>query len=177
MFRRQFLCLLPAMGLSACFRSSGPARLGEGAILILTRHADRDGEELSEKGRSRSVELIRAVEDLDIHAIYAPGIKRNLDSAAPLAEMRDLDVTRIPQENPTARLALAARSGPVIWIGNKGNLTTIWQDLGLPGDPPLGYGELTILRGLGGSQIEITRRLYGPQDAPPVAGETPALPG
>ena len=71
-----------------------------------------------------------------------------------------LAVNRIPQEAPTAALAAASAGRSVLWVGNKGNLTTIWETLGLPGAPPLDYGDLTFLRSDANGRVSIERQRY-----------------
>ena len=138
--RRLFLLA----ALSACAPVS---RVGmpKGTKLIILRHADRNGEDLNPQGLARAEALVQALADIPIDAIYAPGIKRNLDTAAPLAMARGLTVQRIPTENPAAQLMAAAAGKTVVWIGNKGNLQSIWDALGAPEPPPLEYGDLYIV--------------------------------
>ncbi|MCR8550380.1 histidine phosphatase family protein [Salipiger sp. P9] len=160
---RRFLLLGSAALLASC-TASGPVRLAPGSTLILTRHGDRSGsdEMLNATGRTRARALVRALEGQPLDAIYSPGIQRNLDTAAPLAGARGLTVTRIPQETPTAALAAAAAGGPVLWVGNKGNLAEIWETLALPGEVPLNYGDLTFIRSDAEGRVTVERRHYGP---------------
>ncbi|MBY6004258.1 histidine phosphatase family protein [Salipiger bermudensis] len=159
MQRRYFI--LAATALAAC-GASGPVALPPNSTLILTRHGDRSGSEdmLNARGRQRAQDLVTALDGTPLDAIYSPGIQRNLDTAAPLAAARGLPVNRIPQEAPTAALAAASAGRNVLWVGNKGNLTEIWETLGLPGDPPLDYGDLTVLRSDAEGRVSIERRTY-----------------
>ena len=117
-----------------------------GATLIVTRHADRAGENLTSTGRARALALVQALESVPLGAIHAPVITRNLDTAAPLSAARGLPVKRIPANFPTARLVRSASRAPALWIGNKGNIRTIREDLSLPAPIPLDYGDLAIIR-------------------------------
>ena len=159
MQRRYFI--LAATALAAC-GASGPVTLPPDSTLILTRHGDRSGSEdlLNDRGRQRARDLVTALDGVALDAIYSPGIQRNLDTAAPLSEARGLTVNRIPQEAPTAALAAASAGRSVLWVGNKGNLTTIWETLGLPGAPPLDYGDLTFLRSDANGRVSIERQRY-----------------
>ena len=161
MHRRTFLIAATAL-LGACTAERGPMTLAPNATLIVTRHGDRTGEDLSKRGRARARALVNALDGMELTAIFSPGIQRNLDTAAPLAQARNLPVHRLSQEAPTAALARAAAAGPVIWIGNKGNIVTIWEDLALPPPPPLDYGDLHIIRSDSAGRITIERRVYGP---------------
>jgi hypothetical protein len=162
MFRRTFLLSLPA--LAACTVAPLGLSLAPNSTLILTRHADRQDnlDLLSATGRDRARALVAATKDLRVTRIHAPGIDRNLETAAPLARALDLPVERIPQEQPTAALVQSAQGRSVIWIGNKGNLTRIWEDLRLSGPAPLDYGDLAILRADVNGTVTIERRRYGP---------------
>lgn len=158
--RRHFLSLTAAATLSACATSGGVA-IPPGTTLIAVRHADRAGEELTKAGRDRAEALVAALQGMPIDAIYAPGIKRNLDTAAPLAKARGLTVQRIPAENPAARLMAAGAGKTIVWIGNKGNLQSIWDALSAPEPAPLQYGDLFIVtRARIGSPI-VERRRFG----------------
>ncbi|MBV2358521.1 histidine phosphatase family protein [Thalassococcus sp. CAU 1522] len=160
MDRRLFL--LGALALAGC-ASSGPATLRPNTTLYILRHGDRDGENLSDRGRARARALVGALADDPVDAIHSPGIQRNLDTAAPLAAARGLTVQRRPQENPGTRLAAEAAGRSVVWVGNKGNLQAIWDTLSLPGDPPLDYGQLFVVRSGSDGAVTVERRFFGPQ--------------
>ena len=99
---------------------------------------------------------------IPVDAIYSPGIQRNLDTAAPLATARGITIQRIPAENPAARIMAAGAGKTVVWVGNKGNLNSIWDALHAPGEPPLTYGDLfTVTRARIGSPL-VTRARFGP---------------
>lgn len=162
MLRRVFLAGLLA-GVAGCAPVPGELALAPNSTLIVVRHGDRDGENLSDKGRERARALVEAVAEFDLAGIYAPGIQRNLDTAAPLAEARSMKIRRIPQENPTPRLVSQGAGKAVIWVGNKGNITRIWEDLRLSDPAPLEYGDLFILRSDAGGAVTIERRFFGPK--------------
>ncbi len=149
-------------GLAACAPAGIRVAIPPGTRLIILRHADRTGEDLNAKGIARAEALATALADVPIDAIYAPGIKRNLDPAAPLARARGLEIQRIPAESPAARLMAEGAGKTIVWIGNKGNLQSIWDALAAPEPPPLEYGDLYIVeRARIGSPI-VTRRRFGP---------------
>lgn len=161
MLNRRSFIVLTAAGLAAC---APPADVSVPADtqLIVLRHADRSGDDLSEQGRARAQALIGALDGIEIDAIYSPGIQRNLDTAAPLAAARGLEIQRIPAENPAARLMSEGAGKTIVWIGNKGNLASIWEALALPEPPPVEYGDLYIVgaRSIGGPSV--IRRQFGP---------------
>lgn len=98
---------------------------------------------------------------MKIDRIYSPGLDRNLDTAAPLAAARGLEVTRIPPTGVAQRILPESAGQTVVWVGNKGNLTEIWDALAAPGAPPLEYGDLFFVESgrLGGPKV--TRRRFG----------------
>ena len=114
----------------------------DGTTLIILRHADRSGENLNAKGRARAEALVAALDGIKIDHIFSPSIQRNLDTAAPLATARGMEIERIAAVSPTAELMSLGGGKTVVWIGNKGNLKSIWADLAAPGAAPLEYGDL-----------------------------------
>ncbi len=161
MLRRTLILLIFPL-LAAC-ASPGNVSVPPGTTLIILRHADRTGDDLNEKGIARAAALVDALDGVPIDAIYSPGIKRNLDTAAPLAAARGLEVKRIPAENPAARLMAENPGKTVVWIGNKGNLQSIWDAIAAPEPAPLSYGDLFfVTRARVGSPI-VERRRFGPE--------------
>ena len=159
--RRHFLSLTAATALAGC-APPGHVAFPPDTKLIILRHGDRDNENLSDKGRARAQALVSALDGIPIDAIYSPGIKRNLDTAAPLAKARRLEVQRIPTENPAARLLSESAGKTVVWVGNKGNLKSIWDAISAPEPPPLEYGDLYFVeRARVGSPL-VTRTRFGP---------------
>lgn len=160
MIRRHFL-ISSFFALAACAGPIGPITLAPNATLIVVRHVDREGEDLSAAGHARAQALVTALDGMAIDAIYSPGIKRNLDTAAPLAATRGLPTTRLAQEAPTRGLTRHGAGETVIWVGNKGNIRTIWDDLGLADPAPLEYGDLHIIRADAAGTLTIERRHFG----------------
>lgn len=160
--RRATLLALLGLPLIGCATGSG-TQIPPGTTLIMVRHADRTGEDLNARGLERAQALVTALQGVQIDRIYSPGIQRNLDTAAPLAEDRGLPVTRIPPVNAAPRILSESTGQSVIWIGNKGNLSEIWEAIGAPGEPPLAYGDLFfVTRGRLGTPV-VERRRFGPE--------------
>lgn len=160
MFRRHFLVSSIA-AIAACSGPQGAVSLAPNSTLIVVRHADRDGEDLSAKGKARAQDLVKALNGMPLDAIFSPGIKRNVDTAAPLAAARNLPNQHLPSEAPTRGLVAASAGNTVIWIGNKGNIKSIWEDLRLSDPAPLEYGDLHIIRSDAGGAVRIERRRFG----------------
>jgi hypothetical protein len=157
--RRSFLALTAALLVAPAVQAQ--VAVPPGTKLIIVRHADRTGENLNDRGKARAKALVGALAGMPIDAIYSPGFQRNLDTAAPLAAARGLAVTRIPADNPAARLMAEGAGKTIVWVGNKGNLQSIWDDLGAPGPAPLEYGDLFIVES-GGNGPKVTRRRFEP---------------
>lgn len=132
--------------------------------LIALRHADRDAgnEELNATGRQRANALPAALRDYPIDAIYAPGFQRNLDTAAPLADARNMTVQRIPADSIAAQLANSQDHSSIVWIGNKENLQKLWNDTGAPGLPPLNYGEIFVVQFYSDKPAWVSQLQFGP---------------
>ncbi len=134
--------------------------------IILTRHGDRDplAEELNDKGRLRAEALVEAVGDMNITAIYSPDLKRNLDTAQPLANHLGIKVEVLgPNKNQVTTAILTRHPGEVvIWIGNSGNLKGIYSLLGGEGAPPIKYGDLYIVEVKDSGNPVVTKKRYGP---------------
>ena len=142
------------------------SRSGTTTTIILTRYGDRDAlaEELNDKGRLRAEALVEAVGDMNITAIYSPGMKRNLDTAKPLSKHLGIKVQVIgPATNEVTTTILTRHPGEVvIWIGNSHNLTGIYSLLGGEGAPPTTYGDLYIVELKDSGAPVVIRRRYGP---------------
>ncbi len=138
--RRLFLTLCSALLATPSLAET--VQLPEGMTLIILRHADREGEELTAKGIARSEALVKALEGIKIDRIFAPSIQRNLDTAEPLATNRGLPIERLPSGNPVPGLMEAGENKTIVWVGNKGNLRAIWTAIGAADPAPLEYGDL-----------------------------------
>lgn len=160
--RRAFLLLLSA-GLAACAPMSvGTVRVPPDTRLILLRHADRDGEDLNERGIERSKTLVKALSGVPIDAIYVRDMRRNVDTAQPLARNRGLPVRRMSDTDAAARLVQLGAGKSIVWIGNTDNLSEIWAALGTPGEPPTEYGDLFFVDGDPSGTPRVERRHFGP---------------
>ena len=157
---RSFFAILAALVLTACANATIPPDAS--TTIIALRHADRDMEDLNAKGRARAAALPGALSAYKIDAIFSPGVQRNLDTAAPLAEATGLPVTVITTDKVAAQITSRYPSGTVVWIGNKTNLTPLWDDLAAPGPAPLNYGDLFILHLHPDGRRTVTRRYFGP---------------
>jgi hypothetical protein len=141
---------------------------GTTTTIVLTRHADRNpfASELNEKGRLRAQALVTAVGNLKITGIYSPNIKRNLDTAEPLATHLRITTTVVKDKSDHAGIIntmLTQHAGEVtLWVGNTSNLEDIYELLGGTGDPPTSYGDLFVMKIKNTGTTETIKSHYGP---------------
>lgn len=82
------------IALAACAtRIASPP--GTRTTVILVRHAERTAvtKQLTDAGRARARDLRDALADENVSAIYSPDLPRNIDTARPLAEHLQQDIT------------------------------------------------------------------------------------
>lgn len=144
--RKIILFLALGLALAAC-GAPDPARLH---TLIVVRHADRDPgvDALNATGIARAEAMVAALEGREVDGIRLPDRNRNRQTAAPLAEARGLEpVVMVADAGLGRALWREARGQTLIWIGNTGNISDIWEALNALGAPPTEYGTLAILTG------------------------------
>lgn len=143
------------------------SKAGTATTIILTRHADRDilGEDLNDKGRERAKALVKAVEGMNITAIYSPNKSRNINTAKPLAEYLGIEITIVdkrPDVNKLIKTFLTKYAGEtVLWVGNTDNLKYIYSVLGGEGDAPVDYGDLYIMTIKDTGKPDVVKKSYG----------------
>ena len=151
--RRLFLLGL----LSAC-TAPEQIKMPTGTRLILLRHGERANSNLNKRGRARARMLVRALADVHIDAIYSPRLRRNLDTVAPLATARGLIVQYLSVNNPAARLMADGAGATIVWVGNKGNIASIWKALGVAGPAPMAHEDLHVIATTRFGRPRATRR-------------------
>lgn len=164
MLTRRMMVLASVSMLVAC-GAGGAGRtvgLAPNSRLIVYRHGDRDDDLLNARGHRRAEAFVMALDGVPIDAIYTVNIERNLQTAAPLARARGLQVQTLAPTRLPERLARHARGRSVVWIGNLINLRNIWAGLDLPDDPPVNYGELVILTMTASGELQTERRMVSP---------------
>lgn len=135
---------------------------GDGGRLIVLRHTERTGENLNAAGIARARALPAALADVrPIDAIFAPNRQRNIDTAAPLARARGLEVAVIPAVNIARAMLRRHPGGTVVWVGNKDNLADLWDEIAAHGEPPIHYGEVFVVSMTGLRAGTIERRRFG----------------
>ena len=169
--RPSALCavFIPLALLAGCAVTEIKSPPGTTTTIILIRHADRNPlqENLTAEGRARAAALPAALVDVSIDAIYSLQIKRNLDTAEPLARERNLQVKIIEESNVAARLVRENPGKVVLWVGNTDNLADIYSALRGEGPPPVRYGDLFLLKLPDEGPTVVTKSHFGrpPADA------------
>lgn len=140
---------------------SAPPPTNAFTTIIALRHADWDGPKLNTLCHVRAADLPAAMWNYEIEAICAPNIDRNLNTAAPLFKATEQPVIRILTENVAGQITSAYPEGAVVWAGNKNNIKALWKDPNAPGEPPLKYRNLFIVKLNSFSIRRVTRLHYG----------------
>jgi hypothetical protein len=164
--------------------SKGPVNSPEGTTttFILVRHAERNDKKgespLRPEGLERARDLVKAVGDMGITAIYTPNRGRNKETVRPLADHLGLELTIVPEKRLTNTKMFADEfvkevltehaGGVVLWVGNKspvgvwgGNLKEIYARLGGTENPPGKYDDLFIIKVPDKGTIQVTKTSYG----------------
>jgi broad specificity phosphatase PhoE len=121
---------------------------GQGVrTIFMVRHADKISDApdalLSGEGHRRAECLAKMLADADIQQIYTSDLQRTQQTAAPLAQQRQLKPVAIPLSKPDD-LIEAIKSGKaanvlVVWHG--GTLPRVLHALGAPEVPPIADAE------------------------------------
>jgi broad specificity phosphatase PhoE len=118
-----------------------------GRTIFLVRHADKISDApdamLSDEGHRRAACLAKMLADADIQQIYTSDLQRTQQTAAPLAQQRQLKPVVIPLSKPED-LIEAIKSGTaanvlVVWHG--GTLPQVLHALGAPEVSPISDAE------------------------------------
>ena len=134
---------------------------GTKTTIVLLRHGGRDPDAvaanppLTRRGRKRAAELPAVIGNLGITAIYCPNLRRNLETAQPLADFLGLEINiisirRLLDPKKLARELLDEFinkhvNGVVVWIGNYRNLEELYKMVDGTGEPPTKYGLICIV--------------------------------
>jgi len=134
---------------------------GTKTTIILLRHAGRDiysgeaDDPLTWQGRRRAQHLPEVIGHMGITAIYCTNLRRNRDTAQPLADHLGLklnlvsqsrlyDYKKLSRELLDEFFAKHAR-GVVVWVGNIRNVEEMYKLLDGTGSPPTEYGDVFIV--------------------------------
>lgn len=134
---------------------------GTTTTIILLRHGGRDiysgeaDDPLTWEGKRRAQHLPGVIGDMGVSAIYCTNLRRNRDTAQPLAEhlglkpnlisqSRLFDYDKLSRDLLNEFLTKHA-GGVVVWVGNLRNLKEMYELLDGTGSPPTEYGDVFIV--------------------------------
>jgi phosphohistidine phosphatase SixA len=134
---------------------------GTKTTIILLRHAGRDiysgeaDDPLTWQGRRRAQHLPEVIGDMGVSAIYCTNLRRNRETAQPLADHLGLEPILVSQSRLFHYKKLSRdlldefftkyAGGVVVWIGNLNNLEEMYKLLDGTGSPPTKYGDVFIV--------------------------------
>ena len=134
---------------------------GTKTTIILLRHAGRDiysgeaDDPLTWDGRRRAQLLPEVIGDMGVSAIYCTNLRRNRDTAQPLADHLGLKLNLVSQSRLYDYKGLARdllnkflteHAGEVVvWVGNIRNVEEMYKLLDGTGSPPTEYGDVFIV--------------------------------
>lgn len=171
--RRTVLALLAGLLIAACTSAPAPASTSNSAasaspIVYLVRHAEKmkgDDPSLTEQGRLRAEALADTLEDEDIQLIFSTNYARTLETAAPLAARRGLEIILYdPGDLPGFADTLRQVTVPTLVVGHSNTTPDLVTLLGGDGGKPIieatEYDRLYAVR-LGGAGPVSTLDRYG----------------
>jgi phosphohistidine phosphatase SixA len=134
---------------------------GTKTTIILLRHAGRDiysakaDDPLTWQGRRRAQHLPEVIGDMGVSAIYCTNLRRNRETAQPLADHLGLKLNLVSQGRLYDYKKLSREllneflmkygGGVVVWVGNLRNLEEMYKLLDGTGSPPTEYGDVYIV--------------------------------
>ena len=134
---------------------------GTQTTVIILRHAGRDmnldvpDPGLPWQGRRRAKKLVEVLGDKGVTAIYCSNLRRNRQTAQPLADHLGLKpnivyTSRLSRPEKLARELLDEfltkhTGGVVVWVGNLRNIEEMYKLVDGTGSPPTKYGTLVIV--------------------------------
>ena len=134
---------------------------GTTTTIILLRHGGRDiysaeaDDPLTWEGRRRAQHLPEVIGDMGVSAIYCTNLRRNRETAQPLADHLGLKLNLVSQGRLFDYKKLSRdlldefftehAGGVVVWVGNLRNLEEMYELLDGTGSPPTKYGDVFIV--------------------------------
>ncbi len=154
--RRIHMRRLPAGLLIVAAVVSPGVSLAQKAVIV-ARHAQNDGDSLTETGLAQAQRLATALENADVRAVYSTDSRRTIGTATPFAEARKLKVQlydtaagpgRFDARPFVAQLRKEHPGDVVLVVGHITTIPDLLKALGCPGDvtiAPLDYTGLFIV--------------------------------
>ena len=150
---------------------------GTKTTIILLRHAGRDiysaeaDDPLTWQGRRRAQHLVEVIGHMGVSAIYCTNLRRNRDTAQPLADHLGLKLNLVSQSRLYDYKKLSRdlldefltkhAGGVVVWVGNLRNLEEMYKLLDGTGSPPTEYGDVFMVEIPDVTPPRIKKMTYG----------------
>jgi phosphohistidine phosphatase SixA len=150
---------------------------GTKTTIILLRHAGRDiysgeaDDPLTWQGRRRAQHLPEVIGHMGITAIYCTNLRRNRETAQPLADHLGLKLNLVSQSRLYDYKKLSRElldeffakhaGGVVVWVGNIRNVEEMYKLLDGTGSPPTEYGDVFIVTVPDVTPPRIKKMTYG----------------
>ncbi|SIT14783.1 Histidine phosphatase superfamily (branch 1) [Roseivivax lentus] len=164
MHRRDMLLGLGATGfaLAGCTAPSDDAvRVPANTTLIMVRHGEKSGLELTRPGQERAAALAQRLVDVPLDRVYSTSYKRNVLTAQPVADQKGLEVETVADFDVAPQILAGNGGKTILWVGNKGNLSQMWEAMGLPDPAPLEYGDIAFVRADGQGRVSVSLERFG----------------
>ena len=133
-------------------------------VIYLVRHAEKKVNEgknpsLTAEGRLRAQHLATVLADVKLSAIYSTPYKRTLETATPIAEMKQIKITEgyISAELFAGILVKANRQENVLVVGHSNTTPELIKALGVNSEVTIGhdqYGDLFVVE-VNGNKAEL----------------------
>ena len=149
---------------------------GTKTTVIILRHAGRDmyvevsNPALTWGGKIRAQALVGALADKGITAIYCSNLRRNRETAQPLADHLGLKLNIVSARRLYDPKKLASElleeflnehtGGVVVWVGNIRNVEEMYKLVDGTGSPPTKYGTLVMVEIPDGTPPRIRKMTY-----------------
>ena len=106
------------------------------STIFIVRHAERadatKDSDLSEAGRARAEALAKMLKDKNITTIYATEYKRTQQTAAPLAKVHGITITKLQADDNAALVEkLRASNGNALVVGHSNTIPELIKALGI----------------------------------------------
>jgi broad specificity phosphatase PhoE len=139
--------------------------------VIVVRHADNAGDNLTEAGQARAQRLATALAKANVAAIYSTDAKRAIGTATPFAESKKLPVELYDTAKGdgfdarpfAARLGKEHPGDVVLVVGHVTTIPDLLKSLGCPEDvriAPLDYDDLFVVVPKEGAGAALVRVRY-----------------
>ncbi len=161
MQRRDMMLGLGALALAGCNTRTADVAVPPGTTLIMVRHGEKSGLELTGPGRARAQALADRLADVPLNRVYSTSYERNVLTAQPVADAKGVPVETVADFNVAPQILAGNGGKTILWVGNKGNLAPMWEAMALPGPAPLNYGDIAFVRADAAGRVSVSLERFG----------------